>query len=220
MHSTPSKSTIRTEKLAQRQALGAAEHTRLSAILCEHLRNFLEQKNEWNPPLPPGEGRGEGVDILTKFHSLTQPSPGGRGLFASIIPTRSEPDIAPVNEGLGTEKILALPVVGNDKILRFREVVGAALTTNRFGILEPAADAAEISPDIVLIPCVAFDRRGYRIGYGGGYYDATLAHLRAQGSVLAVGIAFGFQEVPAIPAEPQDARMDVIITESGYFAVG
>jgi 5-formyltetrahydrofolate cyclo-ligase len=110
---------------------------------------------------------------------------------------------------------LALPAIarrGEPLIMRswaFGDTLGAGV----WGIREPAADAAEIFPDVVLAPLLAFDRRGYRLGYGAGYYDLTLHRLRALRPVLAVGLAFAAQEVPEVPATRFDARLDLVLTE-------
>ena len=90
---------------------------------------------------------------------------------------------------------------------------GDALASGQWGIREPLPDALEVAPDILLVPLLAFDRRGNRIGYGAGYYDMTITALRAHKSVTAIGIAFAAQEIAAIPATPRDARLDLVLTE-------
>jgi len=70
-------------------------------------------------------------------------------------------------------------------------------------------------PEVVIVPLVAFDASGYRLGYGGGFYDRTLELLRANGPVLAVGFAYAAQELPAVPVEPTDQPLDAILTERG-----
>ncbi len=103
---------------------------------------------------------------------------------------------------------------GRNEPLRFLEAPGGvAGSTDALGIAAPPASAAEFDPDLLLVPLAAFDRRGYRLGYGGGFYDAALARLRAGGTITAVGWAFATQEVEAVPAEPHDARLDWIVTE-------
>ncbi len=103
---------------------------------------------------------------------------------------------------------------GRGEPLRFLAAPGGlADSVDAFGIAAPPASAAEFDPDLLLVPLAAFDRRGYRLGYGGGFYDAALARLRAGGTVTAVGWAFAAQEVEAVPAEPHDARLDWIVTE-------
>jgi 5-formyltetrahydrofolate cyclo-ligase len=75
-------------------------------------------------------------------------------------------------------------------------------------------EAHEVAPDILLVPLLAFDRNGNRIGYGAGYYDMTIAKFRAVKPVLAVGIAYAAQEIPAVPVTPRDARLDLVLTEA------
>lgn len=103
---------------------------------------------------------------------------------------------------------------GKGEPLRFLEAPGGlADSVDALGIAAPPASAAEFVPDLLLVPLAAFDRRGYRLGYGGGFYDAALARLRTEGTVTAVGWAFAAQEVETVPAEPHDARLDWIVTE-------
>ena len=92
-------------------------------------------------------------------------------------------------------------------------VFGEPLIAGVWGIREPKPEAAVVDPDILLVPLLAFDRAGHRIGYGAGYYDLTLAQLRARKPVIAVGLAFAAQEIAAVPATPRDARLDLVLTE-------
>jgi 5-formyltetrahydrofolate cyclo-ligase len=110
---------------------------------------------------------------------------------------------------------LALPVViGRGKPLIMRAwSFGAPLGSGVWGIREPLAEAAEVFPDILLVPLLAFDRTGHRIGYGAGYYDMTIAALRTRKPVVAIGVAFAAQEIAAVPATPRDARLDLVLTE-------
>jgi len=110
---------------------------------------------------------------------------------------------------------LALPVVaGRGQALIMRAwSFGAPLVPGVWGIREPPADAPELFPDILIVPLLAFDRHGHRIGYGAGYYDMTIARLRAMKPVTAIGVAFAAQEIAAVPATPRDARLDLVLTE-------
>lgn len=114
---------------------------------------------------------------------------------------------------------VSLPVMGEKAApLTFREWRPDAAVDHRvWGIYEPRAEAPEVRPDLVLVPLLAFDDTGARLGYGGGYYDRTLALLRADGgpAILACGIAFAAQEVAQVPCEPYDMRLDAVITEAG-----
>jgi 5-formyltetrahydrofolate cyclo-ligase len=87
-----------------------------------------------------------------------------------------------------------------------------ALVDGPFGAQVPAL-CQEMVPEIVVVPLVAFDRNGGRLGYGGGFYDRTLEGLRARGPVLAIGFAFGAQEAEDLPLEPTDQPLDMIVTE-------
>ena len=108
-----------------------------------------------------------------------------------------------------------LPVISkSQKPLEFRLwQKGAFLEKGELGIMQPPKNAPELSPDIIIVPIVAFDRQLNRIGYGSGYYDATIAALRKTKQIATIGVAFSFQEVPKIPAEPFDEKLDIIITE-------
>lgn len=90
---------------------------------------------------------------------------------------------------------------------------GDRLVRGRMNIPEPAPDAPEVFPQVLVVPPVAFDRRCYRIGYGAGFYDRTIPSLRAMHPVLALGFAFAVQEVDAVPNEPHDIPLDAIATD-------
>ena len=113
---------------------------------------------------------------------------------------------------------LALPVImGRGLPLQFRSFsFGQALVRGPLGILQPPA-AAELIPDILLVPLAAFDRSGHRIGYGAGYYDRSIEALRNRNRTMAVGLAFAAQEIDAIPAQPHDAALDYVLTEARTF---
>lgn len=109
---------------------------------------------------------------------------------------------------------LALPcIVQSRSALVFRRwAMGDALTPNAYGIAEPPATAEKVVPAAVLVPLLAFDASGHRLGYGGGYYDRT---FEALARVLIIGVAYSGQEMPALPREPHDHRLDKIVTELG-----
>jgi 5-formyltetrahydrofolate cyclo-ligase len=116
---------------------------------------------------------------------------------------------------------LALPVVaGRGKPLLMRSFeFGAPLAKGVWGIREPMADAPEVAPDILIVPLLAFDRRGHRLGYGAGYYDMTLTALRAHKPVTAIGIAYAAQEIPEVPTTERDERLDFMLTEREAIAI-
>jgi len=110
---------------------------------------------------------------------------------------------------------LALPVVmGRGKPLAMRAwAFGAPLNAGVWGIREPPPSAPEVFPDILIVPLLAFDRAGNRIGYGAGYYDMTIARLRGMKKVIAMGIAYAAQEIAQVPTTPRDATLDLVLTE-------
>jgi 5-formyltetrahydrofolate cyclo-ligase len=137
-------------------------------------------------------------------------------IVSGFMALKSEINPLPLMQKLaGQGARLALPAIaGRGKPLMLRAwEPGAPLGRGQWGIREPTADAAEVEPDIVLVPLLAFDRAGHRIGYGAGYYDLTIARLRARKAVMAVGVAFAIQEVAAVPATARDARLDLVLTE-------
>jgi 5-formyltetrahydrofolate cyclo-ligase len=81
-------------------------------------------------------------------------------------------------------------------------------------------EGAWLEPEVMIVPLLAWDRRGYRLGYGGGFYDRTLEGLRARGPVMAVGFAFAAQEVDAVPVDEFDQRLDAVVTEKGVTIFG
>jgi 5-formyltetrahydrofolate cyclo-ligase len=133
----------------------------------------------------------------------------------------SEIDPAPLVEVLRQQgHIIALPFVwGKDQPLSFhRYEAGDILTPSAFGVHEPAPHTDRLTPDIVLIPLLAFDSKGYRLGYGGGFYDRTLAVLRRQKPILAIGLGFSCQQIDAVPRAENDAHLDQIFTENQHLS--
>ena len=138
---------------------------------------------------------------------------------AAFWPLPGEPDVRGLLAALNYHEFAsALPVVvGPGHPLLFRKWAPRdLLLEGPYGIMQPSVHLPEILPDIVFVPLAAFDRRGHRIGFGAGYYDRTLEALRAIKPVLAVGTAYSVQEVPAIPEEPHDQRLDLVITETEW----
>jgi 5-formyltetrahydrofolate cyclo-ligase len=138
-------------------------------------------------------------------------------VVSGYSPIRSEIDPTSLMQALAAQGArLALPAItARGQSLRFRAwFVGDKLLRGPLGILEPSPAAAEIIPDIVLVPLAAFDRTGHRIGYGAGHYDRTLAQLRKSKTVTAIGIAFAAQEVEAVPALQHDVALDYVLTET------
>lgn len=138
------------------------------------------------------------------------------GVVAGYWPLGSELDVRPLLIHLRSlGRTVALPLSGpRGQALTFRDWDPALpLAAGRYGIAEPGADRPEVAPTVLLVPMLAFDRTGHRLGYGAGYYDRTLDALRRNGPVLAVGVAFAAQEVEAVPCADHDERLDWIVTE-------
>lgn len=154
-------------------------------------------------------GQGQAAEILADFLS-----PYYGKTLAGYMPMRTEID--PLPAMAAHQGVVCVPVImGAGQALRFREwSPGCAMVSGEFGALIPA-EGAWVEPEVLIVPLVGFDGRGYRLGYGGGFYDRTLEVLRARGSVLAVGFAFSGQELAEVPIEATDQKLDVIVTEDG-----
>ncbi len=137
-------------------------------------------------------------------------------VISGYMPIRTELDPVPAMAALHAEGArICVPVIaGRGLPLDFREWrPGAPLEEGPFGAMVPAG-GAWLVPEILIVPLVAFDRGLNRLGYGGGFYDRTLALLRRERGVRAIGFAFAAQEVPRLPAEPTDQALDAVVTES------
>ena len=140
----------------------------------------------------------------------------GDAVVSGYLPIGSELDVRrALNGALKAGAEICLPaVIAEAAPLVFRRWRdGDVLVEEAFGTMAPAADAAVCEPTVLIVPMLAFDRAGYRLGYGGGFYDRTLAALRAKGPVLAVGAAFADQEVKTVPHDDLDQPLDLIVTE-------
>jgi 5-formyltetrahydrofolate cyclo-ligase len=141
-------------------------------------------------------------------------------VVSAYSPIRNEIDPTPLMHRLASLGArLALPSVtarGHSLIFRAWSP-GERLMLGALGIPEPSPAAAEVLPDVMLVPLAAFDRLGHRIGYGAGHYDFTFAHLRKMKPVVGVGLAFMVQETRAIPALSHDVALDYVLTETKVF---
>jgi 5-formyltetrahydrofolate cyclo-ligase len=125
-------------------------------------------------------------------------------------------EIDPLAAMAGHRGPVCVPViVGKARPLAFRAwSLQAEMTGGEFGALIPAS-GDWLEPQVLIVPLLAWDRRGYRLGYGGGFYDRTLQGLRALRPTVAVGFAFAAQEVAAVPIDATDQRLDLMVTEQG-----
>jgi 5-formyltetrahydrofolate cyclo-ligase len=187
MSATPSKGDLRIAALARRDALSDEQRAAASEAIAKR-----------GLPLPVKPGT----------------------IVAGYSPIRSELDPAPLMKNLAAQGVqLALPAItARGKSLTFRAwSPNDRLMLGSLGIPEPSPAAAELVPDLLLVPLAAFDRAGHRIGYGAGHYDVTLAHLRKVKAITAIGIAFAVQEIKAVPMQPHDVALDYVLTEKHAF---
>jgi 5-formyltetrahydrofolate cyclo-ligase len=178
------RAALRREKIAAREAVSAAEHARLSALLEAHLEDALAQR--------------------------------APGVIAFCWPVRGEFDArALVARLLARGWRAAMPVVVRaDAPMVFRPwTPSAPMAADPYGIPIPAGAEISAPPDVVLVPLVAFDARGFRLGYGGGYFDRTLAALTPAPATFGVG--FELSRTAHLRPEPHDVPLDAIVTETG-----
>jgi 5-formyltetrahydrofolate cyclo-ligase len=154
--------------------------------------------------------------IRDRYLSAFEPTAGT--VVSAFWPMAGELDLRPLLEALHARGcVCGLPVVvGRNVPLVFRAwEPGVALVTSRFGIAEPPPDRPVVRPRHALVPLLAVDDEGYRLGYGGGFYDRTLAMLRDDGAgpLVAIGVGLEAQRRPALPREPFDQRLDWLVTE-------
>lgn len=142
------------------------------------------------------------------------PPPAG-AIVAGFWPMGQEIDLRPLLHALQERgHAIVLPVTPRrgDPLSFRRWQPGDALERGPMGTRQPGPQAEALTPSFLLVPLLAFDRRGYRLGYGGGYYDRTLAALPG---AVALGIGYAAQELDEVPAGPEDARLAAIATEAG-----
>lgn len=180
------KKAMRAEAKARRARVHEARGAELAARLARHGLAFLQA--------PPGA-------IVSVFASMPDELDTGP-LIATLVAQGYR---------------LCLPVMQGKKLpLIFRAwVPGDAMGEAVWGIREPLPDKPVLEPDVVLTPLLAFDAEGWRLGYGGGFYDRTLERLRGLKPVVAVGLGYDEQKVDAVPHLDYDQRLDWVLTPSG-----
>ena len=154
---------------------------------------------------------GDDAAVTARLIAVLAPHAGK--VLAGYWPMRDEADPRPAMAA--HDGPVCLPVVtGPARPLLFRAHDGR-LEPGGFGTSHPPADSPELVPQVLIVPLAGFDRQGNRLGYGGGFYDRTLQKLRAAGPAIAIGLAYAVQEIRAIPAEPTDQPLDMIVTDQG-----
>lgn len=194
---TAAKKALRTEMKAIRAGAFDRHGSAAGVALADHARGLLE--------LCAGR---EGSATLT---------------IAGFSAIRDEIDPLPAMMRLrALGHGLALPCMqGKDRPLVFRTwSPGDEMAPAVWGISEPLPTRDAVEPDVVLVPLLAFDRAGYRLGYGGGFYDRSLAELRARKPLVAVGVAYDEQRLDAVPRLDYDQPLDWVLTPSGLHSCG
>lgn len=151
-------------------------------------------------------------------HGLDFCSPAPGSVISGFSAFGEELDPAPLMARLAEEgHTLALPVmVAKAQPLIFRAwKPGDPMKEAMWGIMEPRDEAPQVRPDVLLVPLLAFDERGYRVGYGGGFYDRTIAGLQAEKPIVTVGLALDELKVARVPTDQYDQPLDWVLTPSG-----
>jgi len=182
--------------------------------LIQDKRTLRSAMLAWRAGLDEAERRTAADGLLATLRRekpITTPA-----MVSGFWPIKEEIDIRPLMvELLNQGCQLSLPVVqGKGLPLLFRAWrPGDALEGGVFGTLQPSARREVVEPDALIVPLLACDEEGWRLGYGGGFYDRTLAGLRAKKTVTAVGVGFNDQLVPEVPHGPSDQRLDWLLTD-------
>ena len=182
-------------------------------------RALRERMNAWRVS-QGNEQRARAADTLAScgLAFLSPPPVPATSIVSGFASLPQELRVWPLLRRLHIEGYsLALPVMqGKGKPLVFRAwAPGDAMDSGVWGIAEPRADKAALEPDVLIVPLLAFDRRGWRLGYGGGFYDRTLKGLRARKAVVAIGLGYDEQEVDAVPHLDYDQRLNWVLRPSG-----
>lgn len=158
--------------------------------------------------------------LADQVHKVAIPP---NAIVSGYLPIRGEADPSLVLERLAARgHRLALPVILTDRVtMVFRAwKPGDPLQAAGFGLSVPMDNAIDVVPDAMLVPLAAFDRRGYRIGYGKGHYDRAIARIESDGHVLKIGIAFAMQEIDFVPNQDHDRPLDYVATNEGLVDCG
>jgi 5-formyltetrahydrofolate cyclo-ligase len=151
-----------------------------------------------------------------------QPEPGFNAVSA-FFPYQDEVDTRPLLgrlAGEGWTTCLPIVVALAQPLIFRRWMPGEPTVPGKWDIPRPPEDSPLIEPDVLLVPMLAFDRKGFRLGYGGGFYDRTLALLRAKKKVVAMGVAYAAQEVDSVPHDAHDQPLDYVMTENEIIRCG
>lgn len=182
------------------------------ALLKEDIRREMKEKRG---KIPPKKRKAFSRAVALNFVSNVPLKKGD--IVAGYRALPGEIDISLLMEIVSEQGyVCCLPAVNkNDKLLKFRRYKkGDVLIENKeYKVEEPLESAEEVKPNIIITPLLAFDEEGYRLGFGGGFYDRTLSKLDESSNIMAVGVAYTFQKIKLLPREKHDFRLDFVVTE-------
>lgn len=195
------KDALRQKKKEIRHRLHAEDQGQAARLIAAHILNLPELKGVVQ--------RGINAPSFTPH------------IVAGFYPIQTELDCLFILKALNAIQCrCALPVMdGENTPMLFREWdLVTELTEGPFGTKEPGSDFVTVQPDIILVPMLAFDESGHRLGYGGGHYDRTLEAYRKQGhSFTAIGVAYEGQRRDKLPVAAYDQPLDIIVTEQKVY---
>lgn len=202
------KAALRMEALARRDGLDIDDRLEWDQAIAQRALALLRDLLDGDASIQSEERRG--CVPASQAEGSTQPAPDAT-IVSAYWPMRSEADPRPILEALHRQDVaLCLPAIVDKAMLFRRWAPWQPIVPGGFGTLVPEPQQPECRPTILFVPLAAFDRRGYRIGYGKGYYDAALTAL---GPVHAIGVGYALQEVDSVPDEPHDRRLGWVVTE-------
>jgi 5-formyltetrahydrofolate cyclo-ligase len=190
------KSVLRAQLLTARNGVSQSEAASAARLVAEQARSFLEVLLARIGGAPESTPVALYASLPTELDCLP---------LLNILRERGFPPLLPVAREKATPLVFRLWRPDD------------ALVSARYGLREPAPSAPEMIPKILFAPLLGFDAEGGRLGFGGGYYDATLAKLRREGQILAGGLGYSCQQVESIPREKHDEKLDFVITEERIF---
>ena len=147
----------------------------------------------------------------------------GASTVSAFFPYQSEIDtrlLLGKLAGEGWRTCLPIVIAQGQPLVFRRWAPGEPTVPGIWNIPRPTDEAEIVEPDVLMVPMLAFDRQGYRLGYGGGFYDRTLEMLRRKKAIVAIGTAYAVQEIASVPHGVHDQRLDYVMTEKGFFACG
>jgi len=218
MPCVPSRDRQQSQTLPRRTRLNYSDSVSDASDILEKKKALRARIKAWRAGLGAAMQARAAEAVARQGLDFLRPSPPKGSVISGFSPLADEFRVWLLLRRLGAGGYrLALPVMqGKGNPLLFRAwSPGDAMDRGAWGIAEPKADKAAVEPDILIVPLLAFDRGGWRLGYGGGFYDRTLKDLRARKAVVAVGLGHDEQEVDAVPHLDYDQRLDWVLTPSG-----